>query len=325
MKKNLFIALIFLSACASTQQVSYVTGVADAQIDLPQGARTVTLLNRVRLAYPYNESTTLLNPNNPDLLNGAFNTMRSRIRSQNYLRIFSEADQFKHTANGNFPLAMSTANLNQVGMGSDLVISLEKFEQHIEDSYTIEIRRQNLGNNTYREVDFIIGKRKIDVQLGWRLYNVKTGEIINEWEEKDNYFYEAESTSRERTTNLLNQNYRREMINLGVYYGERYANAVSPIEYRRQAKLYDNGNDALQRGIIAVRQEKWEEAAQIWQDGLQVEDKRRKKAMLLHNLAINQERLGNTTEARRLAAEAADQHPVGVKTQSVVGFASSAF
>jgi hypothetical protein len=47
--------------------------------------------------------------------------------------------------------------------------------------------------------------------------------------------------------------------------------------------------------------------------------------MLLHNLAINQERQGNTDEAKRLAAKAADQHPIGVKTQSIVGFAPAAY
>lgn len=326
MKKQLLIlSVLFLAACASTQQVSYVTGVSQATIALPDGARNITLLNRVRLAYPYNRSTTVLDPNNPDLLNAAFNTLRSSIKNQSYLRIFSESSTLKQNANGTYPQALSASDLKQVGMGSDLVISLEKFGQQIEDTYTIDIRRENLGNNTYREVDFYIGKRTINVTLGWTLYNTKTGAIVDTWEEQDAYFYESEARTRARATQLLNINYRREMQNLGITYGRRYAARISPTEYRRNAPLYSNGNEALQKGILAVRSENWDEAEAIWERGLKREQKRRKRAMLLHNLAINQERKGNTDEARRLAAQAAEQHPLGVETQSIVGFTSSAF
>jgi len=325
MKKQLLILLVLFSACSSTQQVSYVTGVSDATITLPEGARNVTLLNRVRLGYPYNRSTTVLDPNNPDLLNAAFNTLRSSIKNQSYLRIFSESSSFNQNANGTFPTALSISDLKQVGMGSDMVIALEKFDQRIVDAYTVDIRRENLGNSTYREVDFYIGKRTISVSLGWKLYNTKTGQIIDTWEEQDDYFYESESRTRARATQLLNINYPREMQNLGIRYGSRYASRISPTEYRNTAPLYSDGNEALQKGILAVRGENWDEAQTIWERGVRREVKRRKKAMLLHNLAINQQRLGNTDEARRIAAQAADTHPLGVETQSIVGFAPSAY
>ena len=48
--------------------------------------------------------------------------------------------------------------------------------------------------------------------------------------------------------------------------------------------------------------------------------KRKKLAYLYHNLAINEERKGNIEKAREYARLAANQHPVGVKTQSKVGF-----
>ncbi len=325
MKKQLILLLTILSACASTQQVSYVTGVSQATIELPAGARNVTLLNRVRLGYPYNRSTTVLDPNNPDVLNAAFNTLRSSIKNQSYLRIFSESSSYQQNANGTFPPALSATDLKQVGMGSDLVIALEKFGQNITDSYTIDIRRENLGNNTYRELDFYVGKREINVSLGWKLYDTKTGAIVDTWEENDTYFYESEARTRARATQLLNINYRREMQNLGITYGRRYAARISPTEYRRNAPLYSDGNEALQKGILTVRSENWDEAEAIWERGLKREQKRRKRAMLLHNLAINQERKGNTDEARRLAAQAAEEHPLGVKTQGLVGFAPTAY
>ena len=326
MKKQFIILLVLFSACASTQQVSYITGVSEATISLPEGARTVSIVNRVRLAYPTNNSNILLlNANNPDLLNATFNTFRGSIRRQNYLTILSESNEYKHTADGTYPTALSPADLKQVGMGSDLVISLEKFSQRIEDSYTLEIRRQDLGNSTFREIDFFIAKRKIDVQLGWRLYDTKTGVVIDEWEESDNYFYESEGLTRVRATQLLNANYRLEMQNLGRSYGTRYASRIPPTAHRQSVFIYSAGNDALVKGMLAVRSEQWTEAQKIWERGLKKEVKPKKRAKLLHNLAINQEQLGNNAEARQLAARAAGEHPIGAKTQSIVGFAPRAY
>ena len=58
----------------------------------------------------------------------------------------------------------------------------------------------------------------------------------------------------------------------------------------------------------------------IWLEGLEHEVTRKKLAYLYHNLAINEERQGNIEKAREYARLAANQHPVGVKTQSKVGF-----
>ena len=267
----------------------------------------------------------MLNPNNPDLLNAAYNSLRSNLNRLSYLRIVKESSSFAQNANGKLPKPLSTTDLQQVGVGSDLVVALEKFSQQIEDTYTVEIRRENLGNSTFREVDFYIGKRQIGVTIGWRLYNAKTGEVIDTWEEQNNYFYEAESRTRLRTTQLLNTNYRSEMMGLGSMFGSRYAARISPMEFRQTELLYSDGNEALRKGIIQVRIQNWSQAATIWEQGLRRERKRKKQAMLLHNLAINEQRKGNTSAAREWAAKAANKHPIGVKTQSRVGFSSTAF
>ena len=324
MKKQFIILLVFLSACASTQPISYVTGISDASVPLPEGAKDVILLNRVRLAYPYYRSTTVLNPNNPTLLNAAFNAVRSSIQNQGYLRVLRQTSANMQRANNAFPAPLSVLDLQQVATGSDMVIALEKFDQRIEDSYTIDIRRESLGNSTYREVDFYIGKRSIQVSIGWKLYATQTGEVIDTWEEEETYFYESEARTRARATELLKVNYQRELQNKGSKLGHTYATRISPTVHRRTLPLYSYGNEALQKGIRAVREENWEEANTLWTDGLAYEEKRRKKAMLLHNLAISHERQGKTDEAKRFAARAAAQHPLGKRTQRLVGFAPAA-
>jgi hypothetical protein len=76
----------------------------------------------------------------------------------------------------------------------------------------------------------------------------------------------------------------------------------------------------LENGAKAAAQEKWDQAQNTWLEGVEFEVKRKKLAYLYHNLAINEERKGNTNKAREYARLAANQHPVGVKTQSIVGF-----
>ncbi|PCJ66857.1 MAG: hypothetical protein COA58_05240 [Bacteroidetes bacterium] len=321
MKKYFIILALFLASCASTQQLSWKTGVSDATIKLPDGAKNLSFLNRVRLTYPYNQTnSTVLNPNIKDVMNGAVNGFRNQIKSQRFLTFFTSSDEFKHTANGTFPSKIGKTEITRVAPGSDVLVSLEMFDQTINDDYTIEIRRVNLGNSTYREVDYYIGKRTVNLKLGWRMYDSKTGELLDEWKQEEKYFYEAESLERIRATNILNSNYKRELTNLGVRYGSLYASRVSPTAHTRSQKFYSDGNDYLKKGISKARAEQWDEAEKIWLQGAQRETKRKKKAMLYHNLAINEERKGDNPKAREYAKLAANQHPIGVETQSIVGF-----
>ena len=323
-KSFYILCLLALSACVSTQNVSWNVAVMEATLELPAGTQTAGLLNRVRIAYPYNaNNSTIQNPNVPDIMNGAISGLRSQISVQKYLSIGNPVYDYVHTADGSFPEPLSLADLQQLAGGNDLLISLEMLDQYIADEYVVEIRRADLGNKTYREVDYFIGTRSVNLKLGWRVYDVNTGEILDEWEQAEDYFYEAESRERVRCTALLNQNYKRELNNLGDRYGRRYASRISPTRHMRTLHIYDAGSIALREGAAATRSEQWDEAMGIWVDGLKIEKKRKKRAMLYHNLAIYEERLGKNAKARDYAQMAANEHPLGVKTQSIVGFPQS--
>ncbi len=325
LNKSLFIlCLVAFSACLSTQKVSWNVAITDATIDLPEGAQTASLLSRVRIAYPYNATnSTIQNPNIPDIINGAIAGLRNQLSAQRFLSVGNPLSDYNYTANGTFPNPLALAEIQRLAGTNDVLISLEMLDQNIVDAYTIEIRREYLGNKTYREVDYFIGKRSINLKLGWRLYDAKTGKMLDQWEQAENYFYEAESRERVRCTALLNQNYKRELNNLGDRYGRRYATRISPIKHIRTLHIYDSGNAALIDGATATRAEQWEKAMSIWIDGLKVEKKGKKRAMLYHNLAIYEEHLGKNTKARDYAQMAANEHPLGVKTQSIVGFPQS--
>ena len=110
------------------------------------------------------------------------------------------------------------------------------------------------------------------------------------------------------------------MYNLGAELGRQYAQRISPTKHLRTRNIFASGNIYLENGARAASQEKWDDAQDIWLEGLEHEVKRKKLAYLYHNLAINEERQGNIEKAREYARLAANQHTVGVKTQSKVGF-----
>ena len=313
-----FILPFIMSSCVTQQKISWETGVTEATIKLPSETKSIGVLNRVRLGYSFNN--TGLNPNIPDFIVACINNFKNQVRRQKFLSVSNTQEKYKKKADGQFPDTLNSNEIISSGIGNDIIASLEMLDQKISDTYTIDIRRENLGNNTYKEVDYIIGKRTIEVKTGWRLYNAKSGTLIDQWAQNKTYFYEAESIDRSRATLLLNSNYRREMANLGAELGRQYAQRISPTKHLRTRNIYASGNLYLENGARAAAQEKWKDAKETWLEGIEYEVKRKKLAYLYHNLAINEERKGNIEKAREYARLAANQHPVGVKTQSKVGF-----
>ena len=227
--KLYLILLVTMSSCVTQQRISWETGVTEATIELPPETKSISVLNRVRLAYSFNN--TGLNPNLPDFMVACINNFKNQVRRQKFMSVSHTQEKYKKKADGQFPDTLTLNEVKSSGIGSDIIASLEMLDQKINDTYTIDIRRENLGNNIYKEVDYIIGKRTIEVKTGWRLYDVKTGTLIDQWEQNKNYFYEAESIDRTRATSLLNTNYKRELYNLGAELGRQYAQRISPTKY----------------------------------------------------------------------------------------------
>jgi hypothetical protein len=318
--KLIAILLIFSAFGCGTQSVYYPTGTSKATIDLPDNNGRIVVLNRVRLGVSVVSDNGFFIPNIKNGMNGALTGFRNEINNRRYFTNVANIEDYKEKADGSFPNKLTASELKNVSRDADFVASLEMLEQRYRDDYTIEIRRENLGDNVYKEVDFFVGKRTVIFNLGWRLYNAKTGEMIDEWETNDEYSYEAESRVRVNATNLLESKYPLELNNLGQRLGRDFATRVSPTNHYIYRNIYTTGNKYLENGAIDVRKEDWENAEKNWLKGVKFEKNRKKLAKLYHNLAMAEEKKGNPEKAKEYAKLASYQHPLGRKTQGTVGY-----
>lgn len=319
--KYLIAIFILISAVAcSTVQVSYPVGTTDATIKIDANAKTITTANRIRLSYTATDRIGYSRTNNASALNGAINTLRSELRNRRYFKQVAQVNEFQTNAGSDMANILTVDQQQSVARGADLIASLELFNQNFKDEYKVEIRREPIGDKVYKEVDYFVGVRTINLEIGYRLYDVKAGKVIDEQTYEEQVTYEAESLQRIRATQLLDANFNRELSALGNKYGRVYAARISPINHFKYREIYASGNDYLEKGAVEVRAEQWADAEKFWQRGIKRESNRKKLAKLYHNLAITAEKNGDITQAKEYAKLAANQHPIGAKTQSIIGY-----
>ncbi len=317
-KKILALLPFFIMGCG-VQNVSYQTGTSETQLVLPETNKQIAILNRISPPITQQDVNGYVIPNTPFAINGAISGVQSEIRRRRYFSAYTRQFNMQR-ANGRFHDSLTAGDLQGLPNNPGLAISLEMWDQQIRDNYTIEIRKERIADRVFKEVDYYVGRRSIDITMGWRLYEVATGRVLDEEVYTDNYFYEGEALSRMAATQLLENNFRREMNNLGAKYGRMYAAKVSPINYYTTRELYISGNTFLEKGIVLVRDDNWDEAEEQWLKGIKREKKRKKLAKLYHNLAVASERKGDSEQAKEYARLAANQHPIGAKTQSIIGY-----
>ncbi len=320
MKKLITLVLLFSILSCGTQSVHYPVGTSDATIKLPINNKRIVVLNRVKLPYSVQRNEQIFQPNTTRALDGILNGFRKEVKNRKYFYNVANITDYLKTANGKYPAKLTPEELKGIARDADFVVSLEMFDQAIKDVYTVEIRRQPLGDKTYKEVDFFVGKRTIFFDVGWRLYNANSGVLVDEQTYQEDYFYESEALERIRSTQLLDANFDRELRNLGNRYGKRFAQRVSPTNHYTYREIYTAGNAYLEKGAIEVRSEDWSKAEKQWLRGIRSETKRKKLAKLYHNLAIANEKSGDLEQAKEYAQLAANQHPIGVKTQGIIGY-----
>jgi len=188
----------------------------------------------------------------------------------------------------------------------DAIITLEKFDSN---------RRVNVRDfdETYKE-DGVKKTRTVyeadmdmNVETGWRLYDVKKHIIIDEWNARAGKHFKKEGKSKKQAESYL-PSYRRIVEDLGREAATIYAMRIAPIWVTVDRQFYTSGKgeykDAMKKAAKWAKADNWNKAIEIWRNIVEKADTKT-AGRAAHNLAVAAERLGHLDLAIEWAQRAA--------------------
>lgn len=195
--------------------------------------------------------------------------------------------------------------------GADALIALESFDSSSDITYSQSSYKSKQKDGTEITKYTHTARRNLRVYMGWRLYDVKKRVVLDE--NTVSQFDEDSATGD--TQDRARNNLRSQLTairDLAAKAGDSYGKRIAPVwvnvsrTYYTKAKGADQ--DAMEQAHRLTQSNKWEEAAEIWQDLLNNARDSKTKGKAAHNIALALERNGNLKEAEDWASKAYTQY-----------------
>ena len=176
--------------------------------------------------------------------------------------------------------------------GADALTTVESFDSNVEwVSVEVERRRKNEDGEWESYTD-IERRPIIDVNVGWRMYDGRTGVVLDE--------VQVQQQVKLHTSGGVGGAVRQ----IGRVAAAEYASRISPYWTMVRRLHFFTGNDRMKAASRLVRAGDWDTAQQIWRELLEDPDaKIRGKAA--YNLAVAHEAEGDLQGAVEWATKAA--------------------
>lgn len=327
-KITLLLACLFASAlllmdtgCTST---ATLTVLEPGHITLPQDINKFALVNRYR---PAKGGSSVWN-----VLEGIFtgeNIGQDRRGAETSLYGLQDAlrnsPRFEFTmpnlelrgggVGNNFPDPLSTQEVQQIcrDAGTQALITIESFDSDSRLDYSIETEEKKTKNEkTYIDTTHV-AIATVNVTVGWRMYDGKTGNLLDQFRMVEEAQFDAEGrTPNQAHRNLPNQEYVSN--DMGARTGMRYSRRISPTWVNVSRNYYSKGSDKLKWARNLARADDWSGAADLWQqEANSAETKVKKRAT--YNMALAREIEGDldgamewSQKAMRLGVGQADEY-----------------
>ena len=175
--------------------------------------------------------------------------------------------ELKGTGTSSFPIPLDWNEVISIcgSYGGDAILSLETFDS---DSRTIigtpTTSTRKVKGVTVKEIRYP-ATLIMDIQSGWRIYDVKNKKIIDE-----NVFTEVKefraygSSPENARTNLPSK--RNALKKSGLFAGEQYGFRISPIWIKVNRTYFTGKHDDLKLAKSYVKRGDWDAAIEIWKD-----------------------------------------------------------
>lgn len=170
---------------------------------------------------------------------------------------------------------------------TDGILVLEDFSEHITTEFSVT-RFGMVYGRSLKEYDGVIN---IFYKTVWRLYQPKLDPPIVKYEANDTIFWEVSDYTLRDMYNKL-PSVKEALIGGGIASANEIANDISPKWENDVRKYFITGNKEIDSAIPLIKENKWEEAAEIWMNYSNASSKTL-KSMIEFNLAVAAEMNGD--------------------------------
>lgn len=169
------------------------------------------------------------------------------------------------------------------------VLVLENFSEKIFTDFST--RRFNVGYQTGRYIKEYDGVINLSYKLGWRLYQPQLNPSVLRFEISDTIFWESSDYSLKMMYNKL-PSIKEALIGGGIASGQDMADKITPTWRDEIRRYYITGNKEIDAAIPLIKENKWEEAAEIWMKYSKVSPNSM-RSKVEYNLALAAEMAGD--------------------------------
>lgn len=199
---------------------------------------------------------------------------------------------------------------------TDVLVSLESIDYRTSVSYESFFASEPKDNKkiwsntiTYdeRKTEYFNGIMKVNITLGWRIYDSSSGKFIYQGYQTDSIRYEVQGKTKEEANKKL-PSIINAVEKAGFVAGISVMKKVSPTFSTVERYYYRNANPDFKKAYQLVKFRRWEDAAKYWEPYLSGNNPKI-NAKAAYNMALVTELEGDVKKAYKLISDAYDLHP----------------
>ncbi len=180
--------------------------------------------------------------------------------------------------------------------GADAVIALEMFDSDNFIETSSRKRKTKDENDNEIEETVFDAKEEVNVKLGWRIYDPKLEEILDEVDVTDGHSDSKSGAKTEAEALDGLEDPLKLTFRVSESAGRKYAERIAPIWINVSRTFYRKAKgpseQEMARAARHFEADSWQQAAEIWQDILQGPADDDTKGMAAYNLAVASEKGG---------------------------------
>jgi len=204
-----------------------------------------------------------------------------------------DIDMLKGSGTGQFPEPLSSDKIKEICERNNLdaLIALEAFDSDSRVNFVPITIRTRVAKDVYKDLPGIRADSRMNVTVGWRIYNFRSEVISDEFRYTDFLAFSGQGLTQNEAVANLPSKYDA-LFRTGFHTGQRYGRRITPLWVTESRQYYTKGSDELKKAARKVKSGDWESAAEIWKkEALNKEKKIAGRACF--NMAVFSETRGN--------------------------------